>query len=136
MAALGPLVACGTTPLGRQCGDLPRSYPPATINVAGAEEVEVPWTSWSCPGYDADTLDEPAPAIDLGPDRSIGLSTPIEDGAELEVRVSVAGEWVYLEVEAEAPLQEITIPPGGTSLFVRMCTDDGRCANYQADLMP
>jgi hypothetical protein len=129
------LIACAGSPLGfgnDQCGDEPGSYPPPTITIVGTQPVAVPWTSWSCTGYASDTFEEPVP-LPVESD-TVRLDVPIHDGAELEVRVEQDGHWVGIEVDPAGESQHIVIPAAGTSLFVRLCTDDGRCANYEASL--
>jgi hypothetical protein len=113
---------------GDQCGDSPGSYPPATIKVTGAETVAVHWTSWSCPGYNADTMEEPVPVALEGD--NLRLDVAIEDGAELDVRFD--GEAV--DVDPGASSQDVVVPADASAIFVRLCTDDGRCANYEAVL--
>lgn len=125
------LTACAGSPFGLSsghCGDSPGSYPPATITVTGAETVAVPWTSWSCTGYNADTMEEPV-LIALKGD-TVRLDVPIENGAELEVRID--GEAV--DVDPGASSQEVVLPADASAIFLRLCTDDGRCANYEAVL--
>lgn len=125
------LAACAGSPFGLggdQCGDSPGSYPPATIKVTGAETVAVPWTSWSCSTYAADTFEEPVPVALEGD--TVRLDVPIEGGAELEVRID--GEAV--EVDPGASSQDVVVPADAGEILVRLCTDDGRCANYESVL--
>jgi hypothetical protein len=125
------LAGCAGSPFGLggdQCRDSPGSYPPATITVTGAEPVAVPWTSWSCLGYDADTFEGPVP-VALGGD-TVRMDVPIEDGAELEVRF----DGTAVDVDPGASSQAVVVPPAASAIFVRLCTDDGRCANYEAVL--
>lgn len=116
------------------CAEIADRYPPETVTMIGSERVEIPFTSWECPGYNADTFDEDMPLLRVGPDGKVLVNGEMRDGVQLDVRALVGGEVVQLDVAIKREEALINLPEGAGSLLVRMCTADARCANYEADI--
>ena len=117
------------------CADLRGVYPPESVTVVAVDAVDAPFTSWGCQGYDSGPLVDEIPDLAVEPAQEIRVEVPLRSGAELEVRV--------LTQNGEHPLDVITdghshavapLPEGSTALFIRLCTSDGRCANYEVNL--
>lgn len=128
-----------STDLGEDCSDAVGEYPPDTITlaVAGAA-VAVPWSSWECPGYNADSFIEPVVV-----EGRAGSPAEIQLRAEEDSRVRVAahpadgGSWVDLPVESlDGSGWVFALPSEGHELRVRVCSADGRCATYVAVVAP
>lgn len=125
-----PSAASGTS----ACVEMAGVYPPGTVTLVGLERVEVPFTSWECAGYNQDTFEEDLPVFRVGRDHEVVVKVEMRDGAELDVRAVTAGDQVHLDAAVDGDAASVTLPEGTESVIVRMCTADGRCANYEADV--
>jgi hypothetical protein len=126
LALAGLLTSCT-----RDCTDMLGTYPPDAVVMTGLESVEVPYAAWACLGYDLDAID------------SVRV-IPVE--SELTVEVSLReGSTVDLQVDFESvPIDPIPIagdnvwtlelPPNAESVSIRICSDEGACAMYVAEL--
>lgn len=102
-------------------------YPPPTIRLIGAAPSLIPlipWTSWECSGYNANTWETPT-EVALEADRRLAVDVALKDDASLTVRI---------EGQETSPLpgEMFVLPPGEIDLLIRLCTGDGRCATYSA----
>jgi len=120
----------GLSGCDRQVGE----YPPDSMTLVGSTRVEVPYSSWSCPGYHADNFLEP-PSLEIGDDLKIAFEVPIEDGATIELNAVVDGERFPLSI-TDVGSQAVEVPAGAEEISIRVCTADLRCAMYVADLVP
>jgi hypothetical protein len=114
------------------CFRLQGEYPPDTVTMTGAETVEVEYSSWSCTGFDAEGAYE-TPLLPLTPARQVEMSVPIEDGASYAISSSQTGEGVSLGEGLTDEVTSVVVPQGSIGLGLRLCTEDGRCANYQVE---
>lgn len=70
----------------------------------------------------------------VGPDRDMRVDVEIREGAALDIRAVTVDEEVHLDADSDEDGAFVSLPEGTESVFVRMCTADGRCANYKADV--
>lgn len=70
-------------------------YPPSAVTLVGSESIEVPFTSWECPGYNQDTFEEDQPVLRPGPAAEIRVEVEIRDGAVLDIRANTVSEEVH-----------------------------------------
>ena len=107
-------------------------YPPDTILVDGIESVEIPYTSWSCPGYDSDTFEDELPVLRGAADGHVMVRVELRDDPTFELRAETATEQLTLDAEVQDDALKVRLPDATESLWIRLCTGDGRCANYEA----
>jgi len=116
------------------CHELEGIYPPDTIMLTGTEEVSVAFTAWSCMGYDGHG-DSEIPVVEVGTERTVTVKVHVRDGAEFDVRAQTENDQVPLEavrIGEENAVSIEPLPDNTQEIFIRMCTRDGRCANYEA----
>ena len=134
MAAL-TLSACALSDSGQggvdNCVAMMGEYPPDTILVESVESVEVPYTSWSCPGYDSDTFEDELPVLRSAADAQVTVTVEFRDDPTFEIRAETATERVTLDAEVQDELLKVRLPDATESLWIRLCTGDGRCASYE-----
>lgn len=116
------------------CVEMTGVYPPASVTLVGSERVEVPFTSRECTRYNQDSFEEDHPVLRPGLDGRMDVEVGIRDGTVLDIRASTVNDEVHLEVVREDKGASVSLPEGTRSVFIRMCTADGRCANYEADV--
>ena len=114
------------------CHEMLGKYPPETIVIEGLRPVDVPYTSWSCLGYDADTFKEQLPTLSSSANGEMTMTVAFRDDPIFEIRAETATERIALDGEVEGESVTFRLPEATERLWVRMCTSDGRCANYEA----
>jgi hypothetical protein len=120
---------------GANCAELKGVYPPESVTVVAVEAVEAPYTAWGCQGYDSGPLVEDIPDLPVGPTQEIRIEVAVKDGGELEVRALTPKGERRLDVDADGQSHTVApLPEESTGLFIRLCTNDGRCANYEVSL--
>jgi hypothetical protein len=120
---------------GANCAELKGVYPPESVTVVAAEAVEAPFTAWGCQGYDSEGTVEGIPALLVGPAQEVRIEVPLEDGGQLEVRALTPTGERRLDVSADGDSHAVALlPEESTGLLIRLCTNDGRCANYEVNL--
>jgi hypothetical protein len=143
-ASLLALAACtGSEPVESgdrepqgDCVAMLGEYPPDTIVMEGVRPVDVPFTSWSCPGYDSDTFAEQLPTLTSAPTGEVTIEVEFRDDPVFEIRAQTKSEEISLDGEIEGESLTFRLPVATEHLWVRLCTSDGRCANYEADVEP
>lgn len=116
----------------RDCHEMLDEYPPETIVIEGLRPVEVPYTSWSCLGYDSDTFAEQFPMLSSTASGEMTIKVEFQNDPVFEIRAETETERVVLDGEIEGDSVTFRLPERTETLRVRMCTSDGRCANYEA----
>ncbi|MGD2103319.1 MAG: hypothetical protein PVG83_13900 [Acidimicrobiia bacterium] len=116
------------------CAAAMGEYPPDTILMRGPQDLAVPHTSWSCPGFDSDTFAERLPTLVVAESREVRIEVEIRDDPVFDVRAFTESEQVSLESEGEGDSLTVRLPRKTQRLLVRLCTSDGRCANYEAEV--
>jgi hypothetical protein len=110
-------------------------YPPAHIEVTGIETVEVPHISWTCAGFHSDSIDPPPSVVPDSAGR-VGLEVSIEDGSTIEVSFGNTPVAVVPTPVAGVNTWSFEVPDPTEPLVVRICSADGACAMYWANLYP
>lgn len=109
-------------------------YPPETIVITGMEQVDVPYTSWSCPGYDSDRFADEFPFLKVGATGEVSIDGEFRDDPSVEIRARTPVDQVSVDGEIDGESLAFQLPAAAEHLWVRVCTKDGRCANYEADV--
>lgn len=132
LAVLGLLTVGGCS---APCEEALDVYPPAQVKVIGVETVEVPHIAWTCDDFHQDSMDPP-PSVTPDAEGRLGLEVPMEEGSTIEV--SFGNSPVVVAPEPVAGINTWSFePPGSTEpLVVRVCSSDGACAMYWANLYP
>jgi hypothetical protein len=117
---------------GRDCHEMLGVYPPETIVIEGLRPVDVPYTSWSCLGYDSDTFTAQLPTLPSAANGEVTIKVEFRDDPVFEIRAETERERIILDGEIDGESVTFRLPEATEILWVRLCTSDGRCANYQA----
>jgi len=118
----------------RDCRSMLGEYPPDSIVFEGLVPVDVPYTSWSCLGFDSDTVAEEPPMLSSSANGEVTIKVEFQDDPTFEIKAETATDRVVLQQEIDDESVTVHLPEGTEVLWVRMCTNDGRCANYAVTL--
>lgn len=107
--------------------------PPSTIAVTGSSTQTVEFTSWQCPGYNADSSD--VTNVTVRPDGGGSLEIfagPLGTGANTTIRLETDAADRLWVLEGDGPWRIETDGPGTVKVWA--CTEDERCALYRFEV--
>ncbi len=130
LAVLGLLMIGGCS---APCEEALDVFPPAQVKVIGMETIEVPHISWTCDEFHLDSMDPP-PSVTPDAQGRVGVEVQMEEGSLIEVSFGNSPVVVAPEPVAGVNTWYFNVPDPTEPLVVRICSGDGACAMYWANL--